>query len=314
MLLQKMSYITDNLSSTIQNWYNWLSYEKHYSSNTTSSYRTDLLLFFQFLNNHYGDIIDKKHLKEISTQDIRAWLVLLKNRDYNITSYARYISSLKNFFNYLQKFENIENKNPHYIKIKNNKNHLPKSIGKIDAKLVLDESLNISTELWLQLRDFALITLIYGCGLRISEALSITLADIGGDFITITGKGKKQRSVPIITPVTNAINDYIKHCPYNLEKNNHIFLGARGNALNPHVFQRQIRIIRTNLGLPDNVTPHTFRHSFATHLLSNGADLRSIQELLGHTNLSTTQIYTFVDETRLLKVYQDCHPRSKKQS
>jgi integrase/recombinase XerC len=271
-------------------------------------------LFFQFLSQHYGNTIDKKHLKDISTQDIRSWLVTLKNKNYNISSYARYVSALKNFFNYLQKFENIENKSPHYIKIKNSKNQLPKCIGQIDAKLAIEESFNASSELWLQLRDLAIITLIYGCGLRISEALSITLSDLGGDFITITGKGQKQRSVPIITPVTNAINDYIKHCPHHLEKNTPLFLGARGKPLNPHVFQRQIRVIRNNLGLPDNVTPHTFRHSFATHLLSNGADLRSIQELLGHTNLSTTQIYTFVDESKILKTYNQCHPRSKKEN
>lgn len=312
MLLYKTSQITTDLKSIIENWYSWLKNEKAYSQNTITAYQTDVAIFLQFINQHYGEIVSKKHLHSISIQDIRAWLVTLKNKNYNITSYARYISALKNFFNYLQKFENIENKNPHYIKIKNNKSKLPKCIGTIDAKLAIEESFNASTQLWIQLRDFAIITLLYGCGLRISEALSLTLDDVGGDFITVTGKGNKQRSVPVITPVVNAINDYVKHCPHHLQKNTPLFVGARGKKLNPHVFQRQIRIIRNNLGLPNNVTPHTFRHSFATHLLSNGADLRSIQELLGHSNLATTQLYTFVDEKKILNIYNQCHPRSKK--
>ncbi len=303
--------ITEDLNTTILNWHNWLKKEKFYSNHTISSYQSDLSMFLVFINQHHGTIVDKNILKDISLQDIRSWLVTLKNNRYHITSYARYISALKNFFKYLNKFENIDNKNIHHIKIKNQRRHLPKCIDTSEVNMTISEASQISDKPWIKLRDLALITLIYGCGLRISEATSLKPNDLNQDFITVLGKGNKQRSVPILPAVTKAIDDYIEICPFHIEKNQPLFKGARGDALNPHVFQKQIRIIRNNLGLPNNITPHTFRHSFASHLLSNGADLRSIQELLGHSNLSTTQIYTHVDNNKIMQIYTKCHPRGK---
>ena len=266
-------------------------------------------MFFNFLNTHFGETLTISSLETVSLQDIRAWLATFKNQNYHISSYARYLAALRNFFHYLNKFENITNNNAANIKIKRNSRSLPKALDILDTKLALDGAFEVSSELWTQLRDYAALTLIYGCGLRISEALSITKNDIEGEYISIKGKGNKTRSVPIIDSVKEAIRSYIEHCPHIIEKDQPIFIGKRGRTLNVSVFQSQIRKIRKNLGLSNSTTPHAFRHSFATHLLSNGADLRSIQELLGHKNLSTTQIYTAVDTKKILDSYNKNHPR-----
>lgn len=297
------------LRNIYNRWCSWMTDEKRYSAHTTSSYKKDTAMFFAFLNIHFNESIRKVHLEKITLQDIRAWLSTLKNKDYNISSYARYLASIRNFFNYIKRFENIENTSALNLKIKRRHRSLPKALTPIDTKLVQEGAFDASKDLWTQLRDFAIITLIYGCGLRISEALSITKNDLGGDYIRITGKGNKDRSVPILDLVKETIDKYLDHCPFNISKEEPIFLGTRGKKINVSVFQNQIRRIRTNLGLQPSVTPHAFRHSFATHLLSNGADLRSIQELLGHKNLSTTQIYTSVDSKKILDAYSKSHPR-----
>jgi len=283
--------------------------EKRYSTNTSSSYKKDIAMFFSFLNLHFGENIRVSHLEKITLQDIRSWLSTLKNQDYNISSYARYLAAIRNFFNYTKRFENIDNTSAMNLKIKRRHRSLPKALSTIDTKLVQEGAFDVSKDLWTQLRDFAIITLIYGCGLRISEALSITKNDINGDYINVIGKGNKARSVPILSSVKETIDKYLEHCPFNIGTEDPIFLGTRGKKMNVSVFQNQIRRIRTNLGLQPSVTPHAFRHSFATHLLSNGADLRSIQELLGHKNLSTTQIYTSVDSKKILDAYSKSHPR-----
>ena len=290
-------------------WCSWMTEEKRYSSHTSSSYRKDMAMFLSFLNTHLNENITLSSIKNITLQDIRSWLSSLRNQEYNIASYARYLAAIRNFFNYTKRFENIENSSAMNIKIKRRNRSLPKALSTIDTKLVQDGAFEVSKDLWTQLRDFAIITLIYGCGLRISEALSITQRDLNGDYINITGKGNKTRSVPILSSVKETIEKYVEHCPFNIGMEEPIFLGTRGKKMNVSVFQNQIRKIRTNLGLQPSVTPHAFRHSFATHLLSNGADLRSIQELLGHKNMSTTQIYTSVDSKKILDAYSKSHPR-----
>jgi integrase/recombinase XerC len=167
------------------------------------------------------------------------------------------------------------------------------------------------TQPWLNARDAALLVLIYGCGLRIGEALSLRYKDAPkGDSLSIIGKGNKQRHVPVLPVVRAALEEYIKQCPHLFTADAPLFLGSRGGPLNPALFQKQVRVVRERLGLPETTTPHAFRHSFATHLLSAGGDLRSIQELLGHASLSTTQRYTHVDKERLLKAYESAHPRA----
>jgi integrase/recombinase XerC len=302
----------DSLHQIYSRWFTWMQDEKHYSNHTLSSYATDLSMFFKFLNTHYNEALTLNSLEEVTLQDIRAWLATFKNQNYQISSYARYLAALRNFFHYLDKFEKITNNSAANIKIKKRNRSLPKALDILDTKLALDGAFEVSSELWTQLRDYAALTLIYGCGLRISEALSITKNDLDGDYLSVRGKGNKVRSVPIIDSVKEVIQSYLEHCPCIIEKDQPIFLGKRGKPLNVSVFQYQIRKIRKNLGLSSSTTPHAFRHSFATHLLSNGADLRAIQELLGHKNLSTTQIYTAVDTRKILDSYNKNHPRCQK--
>ena len=177
--------------------------------------------------------------------------------------------------------------------------------------LAIDTAANNSNEAWIILRDQALLYLLYGCGLRISEALSLKVKDISKEFIIIKGKGGKERKIPIINAITKQIEIYLGSCPYNLKESDFIFVGKQGKVLNPGVFQRQIRYLRNKLNLPETLTPHAFRHSFATHILTNGGDLKSIQELLGHQDLSTTQKYTKIEAKHLLNVYNKSHPHGE---
>ena len=291
------------------NWVKWMRDEKRYAKHTYSSYATDTALFFAFLNQHHGAPISAEIIKTLSTADIRAYLGHLRSENYETSSYARYVSAIRNFYLYLKKYEGIDNIQNTKVKIKKRINRLPKALSVIDAKNAISKTSEISKELWVQLRDYALLTLIYACGLRISEALSLTQNDMYSEYVVVKGKGNKERSIPILSNIPDVINAYIKNCPYGVEKDGPIFKGAQGKPLNVSVFQRQVRHLRNALGLEASVTPHAFRHSFATHLLSNGADLRSIQELLGHKNLSTTQIYTHVDTQKFLDAYTKAHPR-----
>jgi len=300
----------DDLQALIKRWTQWMRAEKNYSSNTIEAYTTDLSAFLRFLTEYLNEELSITHLQDITSQNVRAWLASLKMKNYMISSYARYLATIKNFFNYLHKFEGITNSSVKSVRVKRQNKNLPKALTISDAKNTLDVCCNVSKERWVQLRDYALISLIYGCGLRIAEALSIKLSDLNGEYISIIGKGKKERSVPILKEVATAIDKYLEYCPYKLAPASNVFVGTRGQKLNATVFQRQICRIRNYLGLSESVTPHTFRHTFATHLLSGGADLRSIQELLGHKNLSTTQIYTSLDVKKILDVYSKAHPRS----
>jgi integrase/recombinase XerC len=301
---------SNELQLLIDRWIKWMKTEKNYSRNTSSAYITDLSMFLRFLNNYLNEEVSISHLRSITSQNVRAWLASLKIKEYKISSYARYLAAIKNFFNYLHKFEGITNLNVKSTRVKRQNKNLPKALTESDTKGMIDGSSDASKELWMQVRDYALISLIYGCGLRISEALSIKLSDVNGEYISVIGKGNKERSIPLLEEVKLALEKYLKLCPYKFSPTSNIFVGARGQKLNPGVFQRQIRKIRNNLGLSESVTPHTLRHTFATHLLSGGADLRSIQELLGHKNLSTTQIYTSLDVKKILDVYNKTHPRS----
>lgn len=291
-----------------KDWIRWMQNEKQYSKHTSDSYILDLSQFFAFLNEHFASEIDINLIKNLEISDIRAWFSKLKLSDISTRSASRYLSAVRNFYNYLKNQHNVINNHALNLNIRNAKKSLPKALDIKDARSVLNESLNNQDPPWVQLRDYALISLIYGCGLRISEALSITKNDLNGEFIQITGKGKKQRSIPLLPEVRQAVEKYMQICPYNFGEGA-IFIGLKGAKLNPAVFQKRIRLIRVTLGLPDSMTPHALRHSFASHLLENGADLRSIQELLGHENLSTTQIYTAINKSRVMNVYLNSHPR-----
>lgn len=303
-------HLATELVKAVHDWENWLTNVRRASRHTVISYQNDLQQFFAFLNEHLGERVCLKHLKELEARDIRAWLAS-RAGDYEPASTARALSTVKNFYRRLEQDGKIENSAIFHIRSPKLKKSLPKALQEEQAGQALEHIGSQHEEPWVNARDLALLTLIYGCGLRISEALSLKRGDVdGADSITITGKGNKQRVVPVLPLVKEAIADYIKQCPYGFDKSTPLFYGQRGKPLNPAIFQLQLRKLRAALNLPDSTTPHAFRHSFATHLLSAGGDLRSIQELLGHASLSTTQRYTHVDKERLLKAYEKAHPRA----
>jgi len=302
---------TSALENAITHWENWLSGVKRSSEYTLISYKIDLANFLNFLNEHLGAKIGFSELQNLETQDIRAWLSGRVAADYETSSNARALSTVKNFFRYLEKQGKIKNAAVLSVRGAKIKKSLPRALNETQAADALAELPHLHTEAWINARDLALLTLIYACGLRVGEALYITYGEIPtSDSLLITGKGNKQRKVPVLPIVRSAIAQYISLCPHSFSKDTPLFLGLRGSALDAAVFQRQLRVLRNSLNLPDSTTPHAFRHSFATHLLSAGADLRSIQELLGHASLSTTQRYTHVDKNRLMAAYKNSHPRA----
>ncbi|HEU0118132.1 MAG TPA: tyrosine recombinase XerC, partial [Alphaproteobacteria bacterium] len=215
-------------------------------------------------------------------------------------------------FRWLDRTGLLHNNAIELLKTPKTARRLPRPVSEAEAQDIVSLAKNVSQEGWVGLRDEALFTLLYGAGLRISEALALTHADLAQkDRITVTGKGNKQRNVPMLPIVRESLDKYLAECPYAVKPKQPIFVGARGEKLNPAVAQRHLRQLRRQLNLPDSVTPHALRHSFATHLLSSGADLRSLQELLGHSSLSTTQLYTKIDAQQLSKTYRAAHPRAK---
>ena len=308
-----MQFCEKKLSDTIKDWYDWLSLERRMSIYTSQNYLIDLKEFFSFLQKNLGHLVSLKELKTLTVSDFRAFLMDQTNMGIGRSSIARRMSSLRNFFKFLKKKNILQNTAITVIRPARPKKTLPKPLEQKDTFSLLDYAMKSQKEKWQGKRDVALITLLYGCGLRISEALNLTIADwrSASDILIIRGKGNKQRLVPILPAVKNAVRKYLSERPDDLPSQSALFIGARGEKLNPGVVQRQIRRLRRAAGLPESVTPHALRHSFATHLLVNGADLRSVQELLGHSSLSATQRYTEIDTQHLKKVYDAAHPRAK---
>ncbi|MEI7670357.1 MAG: tyrosine recombinase XerC [Pseudomonadota bacterium] len=293
-------------------WLEFMEHNKSFSKHTLIAYQIDLKNFFSFLNSHFGKLIDKETLKEVSLGDFRAWLAARKKEKLIATSTARSLSVVRSFYRYLAKNNVIENAAIFHLRSPKTAKPLPKAIEEEQAMDSVDSIGSYYKQEWLRLRDIALLTLIYGSGLRISEALAIKRKDLvkNPESIIIKGKGGKERFVPILPQICAGVANYLKECPYQIASDDFLFLGARGMPLRPEIFQREIRNLRNLLNLPDSTTPHSFRHSFATHLLNSGGDLRTIQELLGHSDLSTTQRYTKIDNKRLLSVYNKSHPRA----
>lgn len=291
----------------------WLAYlrdVRRYSSHTLIAYEQDLQQFLGFLSGHLGSRVTASMLEPLEARDFRAWLAS-RMEDFEATSTARALSTVKHFFRYLEKQEMLSNAAVFHMRGPKLKKALPKALGEGQAVDALEGIGEQHSEEWVNLRDVALLVLLYGCGLRISEALSLTYGDVPlKEVLAITGKGKKQRMVPVLPMVAEAIDAYVAACPYPFAAEMPLFVGARGKKLDAAIFQLQLRKLRARLQLPETTTPHAFRHSFATHLLSSGGDLRSIQELLGHESLSTTQRYTQVDKARLLAAYKGAHPRA----
>jgi integrase/recombinase XerC len=303
--------LSADLSQALQEWQGFLVKTKGVSAHTLTAYTGDVADFLTFLNTHVGGEVALVHLNTLTTRDFRSWLASRLNKDLSAASSARAVSSLKNLFRFLQKHHHISADELMHLRAPKLKKPVPKALSETHSLNSTATIGELQNEGWMGLRDIALLTLIYGAGLRISEALSVTLSALqDSQGLRITGKGNKQRMVPLLPVIKDSIDAYVAACPYPIEPHGTLFFGARGAALNPAVFQLQLRKLRGMLGLPDTATPHAFRHSFATHLLAGGADLRSLQELLGHASLSTTQRYTAVDKERLVSAYKNAHPRA----
>ena len=301
----------------LTDWQDWLTHEKHYSAHTLDAYSRDVISFFKFLGRHLGHAPGLEDLDRLSTRDFRGYLARRNSDGLERTSTARAMSTLKTFFKYLVREGRIKNTIIQTVRIPKVPKSIPKALSIEDALTALDVVEELSNEVWVGKRNKALLTLLYGCGLRLGEALKLSrdegLRALDGDAsLVISGKGGKQRLVPVLPAVSKAIQDYLDVSPFQFEGDAPLFVGVRGKRLNPAIAQKTVRELRALLKLPDSATPHALRHSFATHLLGGGGDLRTIQELLGHASLSSTQRYTEVDGEHLSMVYDATHPRARR--
>ncbi len=293
----------------------WLAAQKALkaaSANTIEAYTRDVADFLAFMTEHHGGTQGLGALARISTADMRSWMALTRAQDVGPRSLARKLSAVKGFYRWLSEREGFEPTAVLATRSPKFQRKLPRPLSPEAASKMI-ETLDLqSLTPWIAARDQAVVTLLYGCGLRISEALGLTGADLPiGTALRINGKGGKQRVVPVIAPARAAVERYVNVCPFDIARDGPLFLGARGGRLNPRVIQKVVERSRQQLGLPASATPHAMRHSFATHLLNAGGDLRAIQELLGHASLSTTQAYTGVDTARLMEVYARTHPQAR---
>ena len=263
-----------------------------------------------FLGCYRGEAIGPEALLEVGSADLRAFLADRRGSGLGASSAARELSGVRAFLRYAAEQQHAPAQLPRTRAPKRPRT-LPRPAAPDDAMSLAENAAEAASEPWIGARDLAILLLLYGAGLRVAEALSLQ-ADILpiGQTLRVTGKRSKTRVVPIVPAVREAIDDYVRQCPYPLRGDVPLFVGARGGPLNPDLVRRSVAAARKRLGLPDTLTPHALRHSFATHLLARGADLRSLQELLGHASLSSTQIYTAVDAARLLDVYRHAHPRA----
>ena len=299
------------LRSALADWMQWLRDERRSSPHTIDGYGRDLVAFLTFITEHLGSAPQLRDLETLEARDFRAWLAGRASAGLSRTSTARALSVLRGFFRWLEKNGRGRNHAIRTVRTPKLPHAVPKPLDAGDATKAVRDIGALASEPWVAARDIAVMTLLYGCGLRISEALGLTLRDVpDSDAMTVLGKGGKQRMVPVLPVVREAIDAYLAQCPHHLEPDDPLFVGVRGGQLSPRVIQRQMQKLRGWLGLPDSATPHAMRHSFATHLLAGGGDLRSIQELLGHASLSTTQRYTAVDTAKLLRDYKATHPRA----
>jgi len=308
------------VGAAIGEWCAWLAHERRISPHTLDAYTRDLRKFLQFTSEHLGFAPGLGDLAALKAQDFRGYLASRHADGLARSSTARAMSTLRNFFRFMEHRGLAENAAIAAVKTPKVPHSVPKALAELDALEVVEIIGDLQDEPWLGKRDTAVLLLLYGCGLRIGEALGLNLGQAPGrgantdspDSIVVTGKGGKQRLVPVLPLVASAIGDYVEACPHELSVDGPLFVGKRGKRLLARVIQRQMALLRARLGLPETATPHALRHSFATHLLAGGGDLRTIQELLGHASLSTTQRYTEVDAGRLKSVYDGAHPRARR--
>lgn len=299
-----------NLRSIIEQWQAWLLNERRFSEHTLDGYSRDLACFLKEIFTSPASLDD---LQKLEVRDFRRFISVRSVQQIEKSSLSRELSAIKNFYKWLSR-ENLA-KNPAISVISSPRKAkiIPKALDVDDSFEVIIESKNMALNEWQGLRDRAILTLLYGCGLRISEALNLNVGDINekSESLRIKGKGNKERIVPLLPIIWKNVAAYLQKCPYEMRIGEPLFLGARGERITARVVQRQVQKLRLYLGLPDTFTPHALRHSFATQLLEQGTDLRSIQELLGHSSLMTTQRYTDVKTETLQKEYHKAHPLEK---
>ena len=307
-----------SLATAIEEWWDWLRHEKRASEHTISSYGHDLNGFFKFIAGHIGYAPGLRDLKGLRSTDFRSFLAARNADGLSRTSTARAVSTLRGLFRFLEKRGFATNAAIHALRTPKVPKSVPRALTEDDAVLAVNTIEDLASEPWVGKRDKALLAILYGCGLRISEALSLGRDQIMGTSertgtLRVLGKGGKERVVPVLPAVAGMVRDYLDACPHDPGPDGPLFLGRRGKRLNAAVAQKQMRGVRRALGLPETATPHAMRHSFATHLLAGDGDLRTIQELLGHASLSTTQRYTDVDAAKLQSVYDQAHPRARRE-
>ncbi|KPF44987.1 tyrosine recombinase XerC [Rhizobium sp. G187] len=296
-----------------KSWLESLGDERRLAGNTLEAYERDTRQFLQFLSGHVGGSVALSDIQALRPADLRGFLAHRRKDGAGARTLGRHLAGLRSFLRYLERKGLVNAAGASAIRSPKQPKSLPKPLSGSQAVTVVDRATQMNEEPWIAARDAAVLTLLYGCGLRISEALGLPPEAFQEKTtsLRVTGKGGKMRIVPLLPVVGEAVAVYRKLCPYHLEAGKPLFRGARGGPLQPAIIQREMQRLRSALGLPDSATPHALRHSFATHLLGSGGDLRTIQELLGHASLSTTQIYTGVDSARLLDIYDRAHPRAR---
>ncbi|MBV1865798.1 MAG: tyrosine recombinase XerC [Rhodobacteraceae bacterium] len=295
----------------LERWLTTLTALRGVSDKTIEAYRRDVGGFLGFLSGHFGGPQGMSALSKVKITDMRSWMAHERRRGIAARSLARELSAVKSFYRWLSEIEGIDVTSVLATRTPKFKAQLPRPVARDAAKAMIDTVELQSLEGWIGARDTAVVTLLYGCGLRISEALNLNFLDAPlPESLLIRGKGDKDRVVPVIPAARDAVDAYVRLCPFAMTPETPLFLGVRGKRLNPRMIQKAMEKTRLQLGLPATATPHAMRHSFATHLLEAGGDLRAIQELLGHASLSTTQAYTALDQTRLMEVYKKAHPKA----
>ncbi|MGA7787987.1 MAG: tyrosine recombinase XerC [Xanthobacteraceae bacterium] len=310
-------FVAPKVAAEIEGWLHHLGAERRLSPKTLEAYRRDVLQFLAFLADHLGGAPSLHELASLTPADVRAFLAARRAKAIGSRSLMRALAGMRAFARYLERSGKGKVGALAAVRAPKVGKTLPRPLPVEAAKDMADpdSAAGDGREPWIHARDAAVLGLLYGCGLRISEALGLKRAGFGAneaftDVLTVMGKGRKERMVPLLPAVAKLVADYIALCPFDLPEQGPLFVGTKGGALSPRLVQLAMARLRGALGLPETATPHALRHSFATHLLARGGDLRSIQELLGHASLATTQIYTAVDAERLIEAYRSAHPRA----
>ncbi len=315
MTAQILVPATEALLAVKAQWLRRLEVERRASERTVEAYERDVRQFVTFFAHYQGRAVAPDDLADLKPADFRAFLADRRREGAGARSLGRHLSGVRSFVRHLEREGLASSAGAASMRAPKRPKSLPRPLSVPDALAVTEEAGAMAGEPWVAARNVAVLTLLYGCGLRISEALGLpgdALNDPAARSMTVTGKGNKQRLVPLLPAVLQAAAEYRRLCPHLLSADRPFFRGVRGGPLRAGIVQGEMQRLRGLLGLPDSATPHALRHSFATHLLAKGGDLRAIQDLLGHASLSSTQVYTGIEGNRLLEIYDDAHPRARR--